>query len=354
MNRTDSTGPGPLEKYGLDRPESGDDVHVPFTLENLDCRGRSVRLADTLNQVARAHDYPDGVIRLLGEAMTLAALMGSSLKFAGRFILQTQTDGPVNMMVVDMEMGGETNGGDENGVPGGLRAYARFDQKALAAAKEKQHANSAAMLGRGHLAMTIDQGAHAERYQGIVEIDGSGLEAAAHQYFAQSEQIPTMVRLAVGEHRTRGEAGSNWRAGGMMVQHFPKAGQQPPQKTMETGKETGDMPPEGGKVAADDPDNWMQAQSLFATIGDDELVDPGVSSERLLFRLFHESGVRVFEPGMLEARCTCSAERTEAMLQANFSADERREMARDGEIEVTCEFCSTTYHFNPNQFAMKD
>ncbi len=322
-----------LEEYGLNRPESGDDSVVSFTLETLDCRGRSVRLADAFHRIVTRHKYPAPVARLLGEAVLLAALVGSSLKFEGRFILQSQTDGPVNMIVVDLD------------APDGLRGYARFDADALTKMLKEENISSAKLLGKGHLAMTVDQGAHTERYQGIVSIDGTGFETAAHHYFGQSEQILTHVRLAVAEHKVKGEKGSRWRAGGMMLQFLPKSHDQEVADFA-----AGDDPNQHENAIKYDPDNWVEAKALFSTISDAELVDPQVSVERLLFRLFHEKGVRVFDPEPLEARCSCSAERTEDMLATNFDAKERQEMAKDGEIEVVCEFCSTAYHFNPNQF----
>ncbi len=320
-----------LTQFGLDRPESGDDVVVPFTLEELNSKGRSVRLAGALDDILSRHEYPAPVARVLGEAVLLTALVGSSLKFEGRFILQTQTDGPVHMIVVDLD------------APDGLRGYARFDAEALANALEEGKTSSDALLGSGHLAMTVDQGAHTERYQGIVALEGKGLEQAAQHYFAQSEQIPTKVRLAVGEHSVRGSAGSRWRAGGMMVQHFPQD-----DATLASDFAGGDDPDE--KQAVEEADTWVETKALFATLSDAELVDPQISAERLLFRLFNEKGVRVFDPMPLVARCTCSPDRTEAMLADNFSEQERQDMAVNGEIEVVCEFCSAVYQFNPSQF----
>jgi len=321
-----------LAQFGLDRAESGDDVVVPFALEMLDSRGRAVRLALALDEILTRHDYPLPVARLLGEAVALCALIGSSLKFEARLILQTQSDGAVNLIVVDFA------------APDGLRAYARFDEKALKAALEQKRSSPAQLLGKGHLAMTIDQGAHTERYQGIVKLDGKGLEDAARHYFAQSEQIPTLVRLAVAQHLVRGGDGLHWRAGGMMVQFFPKPG-----KTA-----ANDLPGGAEEEASEspnaDPENWLETKALFSTLSDAELVDPGVSAERLLFRLYNEKGVRVFAPTHIEARCTCSADRSEAMLADNFSDKERQEMAVNGEIEVVCEFCSASYRFNPHQF----
>jgi molecular chaperone Hsp33 len=324
-----------LSTYGLDRPESGDDVVVPFTLENLDSRGRVVRLGEAIDTILGRHDYPEPVARLLGEAVVLAALVGSSLKFDGRFILQTQTDGPVNLIVVDLD------------APDGLRGYARFDEKALGEAIEAGRSSPGQLLGNGHMAMTVDQGAHMDRYQGIVALEGNSLEEVAHTYFRQSEQIPTRVHLAVAEFTRRGDRRPHWRAGGMLVQYMPQPGVQ----TLP------DLPGDGDfdNAATSDPsfaedDSWTQTSALFATLTDAELADPDVSPERLLFRLYHETGVRVFEPIALEERCTCSAERIEMMLRDNFSAEEREDMAVDGEIEVVCEFCSSAYYFKPHEF----
>jgi molecular chaperone Hsp33 len=323
-----------LSTVGLDRPESGDDVVVPFTVDALDSRGRVVRLGPALDAILTRHNYPAPVARLLGEAVTLAALIGSSLKFEGRFILQTQTDGPVNLIVVDLD------------APDGLRGYARFDADAVMMAIERGETKPAQLLGKGHLAMTIDQGVHMERYQGIVALDGGTLEDVAHTYFQQSEQIPTLVRLAVAEHTVRG-LGHHWRAGGVLVQHLPPHGQ----------SVMPDLPGDGDYDNPDtadqhfvEDDKWTTSRAYVSTVGDEELADPELSAERLLFRLFNEPGVRVFEPVMLEERCTCSAERIESMLRHNFSAEERAEMVVDGEIEVVCEFCSADYHFKPHEF----
>src|SRR6185312_3918247 len=202
-----------LTDYGLDRPESGDDVVVPFTLEQLDSRGRVVRLSDALDAILTRHNYPAPVARLLGEAVVLAALIGSSLKFEGRFILQTQTDGPVNLIVVDLE------------APDGLRGYARFDADQVQRAVDEGRAQPGQLLGNGHLAMTVDQGAQMDRYQGIVALEGDSLEQVALRYFKQSEQNPTGVRLAVAEFTRRGDQHPHWRAGGVLVQHLPPHGQ---------------------------------------------------------------------------------------------------------------------------------
>jgi molecular chaperone Hsp33 len=324
-----------LHTFGLDRPESGDDVAVPFTLDALECRGRVVRLGPALDSILNRHNYPAPVARLLGEAVVLAALVGSSLKFDGRFILQTQTDGPVNLIVVDLD------------APDGLRGYARYDDTAVADAIEAGRASPGELLGHGHLAMTVDQGPHMDRYQGIVALEGESLEAVAHTYFKQSEQIPTLVRLAVAEFEKRGDLRPAWRAGGVLVQFLPSEG----------GHVMPDLPGDGDFDNPDtaDPsfveaDHWTEAKVMASSLSDAELADPDLSGERLLFRLYHETGVRVYSPIALEERCTCSAERIERMLAENFTSEEREDMAINGEIEVVCEFCSAAYHFKPHEF----
>ena len=322
-----------MNALGLDRPETGDDAVVPFTLDKLDTRGRTVRLGEALDTILTRHDYPAPVARLLGEAVVLASLIGSSLKFEGRFIMQTQTDGPVNLLVVDFD------------APDGLRGYARFDREALLKAAEEGRIKPGELLGKGHLAMTIDQGPNTERYQGIVALEGNSLEEVAHTYFMQSEQIPTMVRVAVAEFTKKGDHRPHWRAGGVLIQHLPEHGM-----SMQV-----DLPGDGNWENTDsvEPDGWNEAKTLLATLDDLELADPDLSSEMLLFRLYHETGVRVFTPMPMTERCSCSADGIEAMLATSFTDEDREEMAVDGQIEVVCEFCSTAYHFNPHQFDAK-
>jgi molecular chaperone Hsp33 len=305
-----------------------DDAVLPFEVDALDLRGRLTRLGPTLDDILTKHDYPAPVGKLLGEAIVLTTLLGSSLKFDGRFILQTQTDGPVSFLIVDFQ------------APDRLRAYARYDATRLQAGQD-----SAALLRRGHLAMTIDQGSDMSRYQGLVALEGGGLEDAAHEYFLRSEQIPTRVRLAVGEEWRGGDGGKHhWRGGGMLMQFLPKA----PERARQADLHPGDAP-EGvvvHEVAEDDA--WIEGQSLIATVEDVELIDPDLSGERLLYRLFHERGVRVFKPLPLCAQCSCSREAVSSMLKS-FAPQDRAEMVKDGKVVVTCEFCSSVYQFTPHE-----
>jgi molecular chaperone Hsp33 len=313
---------------------SVDDTVLPFAVEALDLRGRVVRLGPAVDTILRSHAYPVPVAKLLGEAIALTILLGSVLKFEGRFILQTQTDGPVSMLVVDFR------------TPGNVRGYARFDKDAVAAAMAAGNDAPGALLGHGHLAMTIDQGPESSRYQGLVALEGKDLEHAAHEYFLRSEQIPTRVRLAVAEELRRGAggAGHRWRAGGILLQFLPKAAERMRQADLDPG----DAPEGAEKHTVAEDDAWVEGRALVDTVEDIELIDPAVSSEALLYRLFHERGVRVFKSAPLNAQCSCSRDNVAAMLRS-FSQDDRDHMVQDGVIQVTCEFCNSTYDFKPDE-----
>jgi molecular chaperone Hsp33 len=309
-----------------------DDVVLPFVVEPLESRGRIVRLGASLDRILAQHGYPAPVARLVGEAAALTILLGSALKFEGRFQVQTRTEGVVDMIVIDFD------------APDRMRGFARFNEEGLAQAIATHEAAPAQLLGRGHLALTIDQGADFSRYQGVVPLDGQGLEQAAHQSFLQSEQIPTVVRLAVAESVT-GD-GVSWRAGGVMLQFLPQSIDRMRQADLHPGDA-----PEGASIQQGvEDDAWVEAKSLVATIEDHELVDPTLSSERLLYRLFHERGVKVFEGQSVQHACRCSTQRIEDMLRG-FTVQERKDMVGDnGRIGVTCEFCSTHRDFDPKDF----
>ncbi|MES2341558.1 MAG: Hsp33 family molecular chaperone [Pseudomonadota bacterium] len=292
-----------------------DDLVAPFQIEGEPVRGRLARMGASVDEILAAHAYPEPVANLLGEACALAALVGSNLKFEGRLIVQAQGDGPVRYVVVDYDTGGA------------LRGYCRYDPDAVAqAAKGFVRPGAKTLLGEGVFIMTVDQGVDMDRYQGITTIEGETLALCAEQYFAQSEQTPTRVRLAVGQ-ADLGD-GLRWRAGGMLIQNIAEDENRGP--TAEA---------------------WVRTQAFFETIGEDELIDPTISAETLLFRLFHEDGVRVFGPKPLVAACRCSQARIESVL-TSFSAAERAEMVEDdGNISVTCEYCSKTYSVDPARLA---
>lgn len=288
-----------------------DDIVAPFQVEGESVRGRLVRMGAAVHEIISGHDYPEPVANLLGEACALAALVGSSLKFDGRLIVQAQGDGPVRYVVADYDTSGS------------LRGYCRFDEEKVAELTTGfVRPGAKSLLGEGVFIMTVDQGPDMDRYQGVTAIEGETLALCAEQYFAQSEQTPTRVRLAVGRADT-GE-GMRWRAGGMLIQNIAEDDAR-------------------GSTA----EAWVRSQAFFETIGEDELLDPTISAETLLFRLFHEDGVRVFEPKQLQAFCRCSHERIESVLKS-FDQAERADMVEDdGHIRVTCEYCSRVYAIDP-------
>jgi len=313
-----------------------DDTILPFSVKPLDLRGRIVRLGPAVNTILSAHDYPLPVAKLLGEAIVLTAMLGSSLKFEGRFILQTQSDGPVRMLVVDFTS------------PDRIRGCARFDRQRVDAAIVAGTDAPGALLGHGHLAMTIDQGPDMSRYQGVVPLEGGDLEEAAHQYFSRSEQIPTKVRLAVAEEFRAGDDGArrHWRAGGILLQFLPKS----PERARQRDLDPGDAPAGVALHALPEDEAWVEGRALVSTVDDIELIDPALSSERLAYRLFHEHGVRVFRAAPVRAQCSCSRDGVEAMLRS-FPQSDRDDMIENGKITVTCEFCSSTYVFAPDDIA---
>jgi len=312
---------------------AGKDAVIPFQVTPLDVRGRAVQMGPVLDSILARHDYPEVVSKMLAEAIVLTVLLGTALKFEGKFILQTKTDGAVPLIVTEFK------------TPQDVRAYASFDADAVAALVEQGRTDSSDLLGEGILAMTIDQGEFTQRYQGIVQLDGISFEEVARRYFRQSEQIPTEIRLAVAETMTRSQDGSvkrGWSAGGLLVQFLPDSEERMRQKDLH-----------GGDGATDDTfsvdDAWAEAQALMGTVTELELTDETVEPERLLFRLFHEHGVRVFDPVSVYDTCGCSEEKVRAVLQG-FTPEKIAESTEEDGISVTCEFCSKTYSFQPAEF----
>jgi molecular chaperone Hsp33 len=305
----------------------GDDLVLPFHLVASRLSGRLVRLGPAVDTILTRHDYPEPVGHALGEALALTALMATALRFdsphEGRFIFQTKADGPLGLLVVHYDQ------------PGKLRGYAAHDKARTHEMAASGRGDQGRLIGRGTLAMTIDPGGELDRYQGIVPLEGRALVDAALAYFRQSEQLPTFIRLAVARHygAAPGETQRtwHWRAGGLMIQQLPREG--------------------GRREAAahreeDDAENWNRARHLAATVEDHELLDPLLSPERLLYRLFHEEGVRVTPATALAAECRCSRERIHAYLQ-RFGAEELKDLREpDGGVTVTCEFCSRKYRFS--------
>jgi molecular chaperone Hsp33 len=229
--------------------------------------------------------------------------------------------------------------------PRAVRAYARFDEGRLADAVAAGKDRPEELLGRGVLALTIDQGSYTQRYQGIVQLDGESLEEVARVYFRQSEQIPTDVRLSVAKEIVGGGEGrrERWRAGGILAQFLPEAAERLRLPDLPGG--------DGEQIEVVDPtdDAWREVVSLLATIEPTELIDPSVGAERLLYRLFHEHGVRVFEGVKVVDECSCSRDKVRRLL-GRFTAEEIDDSVEHGVIKVSCEFCSKAYEFDPAEF----
>jgi molecular chaperone Hsp33 len=302
---------------GSDAPspdDCPDDLVQPFQIDPYALRGRLVRLGPAIDGILTQHDYPDPVATLLGEAITLAVVLAGALKYDGIFTLQTKGNGAIRLMVADVS------------TAGAVRGYAQFDRAKLDAAADTG-APVPDLVGSGYIAFTVDQGEDTDRYQGIVELAGATLADCAQHYFRQSEQLQAGIKLAVG----RTGPGGAWRAGGLMLQR---------------------VPPEGGygPIADDVEDGWRRAMVLMSSATAAELTDPLLPPRRLLYRLFHQEGVRVYDTHALAARCRCSRERIEAILRA-FPADEREDMKKERVITVTCEFCNRRYDFDAADFS---
>lgn len=284
-----------------------DDLVLPFQIEASGLRGRLVRFGPLLDDILGRHAYPEPVAHLLAETVVLTALLASALKYEGVFTLQAKGDGPVRLVVADVTSDGT------------VRANAMFDETRVSGTAT----TVPALLGKGHLAFTVDQGSDTERYQGIVDLSGETLWECAQHYFRQSEQLQAGLRSAV----RHAEAG--WRGGGIMLQRLPD-----PEKQVPTDRE----------------DDWRRAMVLLGSATDDELVQPALSGEALLYRLYNEDGVRVFPPQPMRFSCRCSRQRVASMLKS-MPRDEIESLAVDGQVEVACEFCNTRYDFDRDQLA---
>lgn len=291
-------------------PAAADYVQ-PFQIEGPGLRGRLVRLGPIVRSVTAGHGYPPAVAELMAQALALAAVLASGLKYDGVFTLQLQGDGPLSLVVVDI-----TSAGD-------MRGYARCDRKRVGRAAPSGSLSVPRLLGAGTMVFTVDQGPRTERYQGVIALEGASLSECAHAYFRRSEQVETAILLfAKPPHEAGGEEGAaaGPYAAALMIQRL------------------------GGAEAAglDDEEDWRRAVVLMSSVRPDELLSASVSAAEVLFRLFHEDGVRLFRQRPLRHRCRCSHEKVERLL-ATFPREEILAMADDGRIAVTCEFCKATY-----------
>lgn len=307
-----------------------DDTILPFQLDRADIRGRVVRLDGVLDDILRQHDYPPPVEALIAEMALLTALVGQTIKLRWKLSMQVQSTGAVRMIATDYFAPSAP------GDPARLRAYAAFDRERL------RHARPFDQLGEGYFALLIDQGAGSTPYQGITPLTGDTLHGCAEAYFAQSEQIPTRFSLRHDKVK-EADGAEHWRAGGVMLQHIPKA------SPFASGGGSGD----GGLLAAtdlvdgDDAENWNRANLLLDTVEDPEMISPSVSPADLLVRLFHEEGPRVFDMQAVRFGCTCSETRVRDSLSIYSARDIATMTNDDGTVTADCQFCGAHYTLDP-------
>ena len=293
------------------------DFVLPFDIAKAGVRGRLVRLDAASAQALEAHKLPEAAARVAGETLALAALLGSALKLDGRLTVQTKSDGPLDLVTADYY-------GAQDGKPRGVRGFARLD-----AARGPADGSFAALAGKGVLAITIEPQRGGKTYQGIVELSPDGIAASAETYFVQSEQLPTVIRLAAAPLYVAGEKEPRWRAGGLMLQ----------------------MTPEAAKYSARDEDDWNRLSLLLRTVEDLELVDTALAAETVLWRLFHEDEVRVQPAEPIAFRCDCDAARIVTVLKGYAPADRAGLADPDGVIRARCEFCGKTHEITPDALA---
>lgn len=290
-------------------PAPAADFVLPFSMPHLGVRGRVVRLEQVSARALSAHELPEDAGRALAEALALTTLLGSSLKLDGRLTLQTKASGPLDLLTVDYYGAGE-------GEAAGLRGFARVDAEKFAQLGEQSRMFSQ-LAGEGVLAITIEPRLGDQSYQGIVPLSAKGIAASAEAYFEQSEQLPTIIRLAAAPAYVPGIKQPSWRAGGIMLQAIPDQRR--------------------------DADDWERMSMFFETIEAIELLDTTLHAEELLWRLFHQDQVRVHTPQALTFHCACDTGRIARILNA-YSGAEREGLAdADGFIRARCEFCGTVH-----------
>ena len=310
-----------------------DDTVLPFQLDNSDIRGRVSRLDGVLAGILRQHNYPAQVEALVAEMAVLTALIGESMKQKWKLSLQVQSKGPVRMIATDYY------GPSESGDPARIRAYASFDEERLT------EGDPYSQLGEGYFAILIDQGLGMTPYQGISPLTGASISSSAETYFAQSEQLPTRFQLNLGKSTESGGA-EHWRAGGIMLQHLPKAS--PFAATdSEGGSGQGGLLEAADIVSGDSSENWARVNMLLDTVEEIELVGPNLAPTDLLYRLFHEEKPRVFDAQPVRFGCSCSEERVRQSLSI-YSAKDIITMTTDqGRVTADCQFCGANYDLDP-------
>jgi molecular chaperone Hsp33 len=300
-------------------------------LDKADVRGRVARLDGVLSGVLKQHEYPEQVEALVAEMALLTALVGQSIKLRWKLSLQVQSRGAVRMIATDYY------GPTDDGEPARIRAYASFDAERLTTGAPFDQ------VGEGYFAIMMDQGNGMKPYQGITPLAGGSLSACAEAYFAQSEQLPTRFALSFGKSIEPGVP-EHWRAGGVMLQHMPKAS---PFVSGEGGSGEGGLLSANDLVNGDDEENWNRANILLDSVEDMELIGPSVPPTELLVRLFHEEQPRVFDAQSVKFGCTCSEERVRQSLSIYSAKDIEKMTTPEGRVTADCQFCSAHYDLDP-------
>jgi molecular chaperone Hsp33 len=309
-----------------------DDTVLPFQLDRSDIRGRVARLDGTIDQILAQHNYPRGVEGMVAEMALLTALIGQTIKLRWKLSLQVRGNGPLRILATDIRAP------EEPGAKAQIRAYASYDAEAYDDAKDPF-----SQIGKGYFAILIDQGHGSEPYQGITPIAGGSLAACAEAYFAQSEQLPTRFALSFGHSQEPGGV-AGWRAGGVMLQHMPKAS---PQVTGEGGSGEGGLLTAADILDDDQAENWTRANVLLDTVEDLELIGPSVAPTDLLLRLFHEEAPRVYDALPVEFGCSCSPDRVRQSMSIYSAKDIGHMTTDDGKVTADCQFCGAHYIFDP-------
>ena len=287
-----------------------DDTVLPFQLDAADIRGRVARLDGVLGGILKQHNYPPQVEALVAEMALLTALIGQTIKLRWKLQLQVQSKGAVRMISTDYY------GPEKKGDPARIRAYASYDADRLTDAAPFDQ------VGEGYFAIMIDQGKGMTPYQGITPLEGGSISACAEAYFAQSEQLPTRFQLSFGKSSEPGVA-EHWRAGGVMLQHMPKAS-----PLMAKGEGTGELLAATDLLDGDESENWNRVNILLDTVEEMELIGPQVPPNDLLLRLFHEETPRVHDTQPVRFGCTCSEDRVRQSLSI-YSARDIEKMTTD-------------------------
>ncbi|MCP5039227.1 MAG: Hsp33 family molecular chaperone HslO [Rhodobacteraceae bacterium] len=322
----------------IETKQTWDDTVLPFQLDACDIRGRVARLDTSLNQILAQHNYPPAIEALVAEAVILTALIGQTIKLKWKLSLQIRGDGPARLIATDYFAPGE------NGEPAKIRAFSSFDEDSISTGSEPFE-----MIGKGYFAVLIDQGEGTTPYSGLTPLAGGSLADCAGSYFAQSEQLPTRFALSYGRSSVPGKA-EHWRAGGVMLQHLPKAS---------PFVANADEVREDGLIAAEDllteaeTENWSRANMLLETVEEFELIGPSVQPADLLYRLFHEESPRIYDAQPVRFGCTCSAQRVINSLSIYSDKDIAHMTKEDGSVTADCQFCGAHYELEPGKLGFE-